>query len=80
MDYRGPLLFKRPRTHAELATFLGKANYYRKWIMGFEELIRPLVELKNCQLDNLQQVWKIEHETAFQGEVNRLIPMLPSKL
>ena len=80
MDRRESLLFKQPRTHAELATFLGMANYYRKWIPEFKELTRPLVELKNRKVDNLEQVWRIEHERAFQGVVNRLIPMLLSKL
>ncbi len=80
MDRRESLLFKRPRTHAELATFLGMANYYRKWIPEFVELTRPLVELKKHEVNDLEKDWTPEHEQAFQEILTWLVPMLSSKL
>ncbi len=80
MDPRQFLLRKRPRTKAELQSYLGLINYYRKWIPNFVELTRPLVELKNRKVNDLEKVWTPEHEQAFQELLTRLIPMLSSKL
>ena len=33
-----------PRTRSQVRTFLGKANYYRRFLEGFAAIVKPLVE------------------------------------
>lgn len=37
--------YKLPKTLWQLRFFLGFANYYRKFVMGFSELVTPLTDM-----------------------------------
>jgi hypothetical protein len=37
--------WKRPTTVTEIQSFLGLANYYRRFIEGFSKIARPMTKL-----------------------------------
>jgi hypothetical protein len=54
----------RPKTPGDVRSFLGLANYFRKFILGFSALSRPLAQLTNKM--SLGE-WGQEQEDSFQG-------------
>lgn len=54
--------FPAPRNAKEVASFLGMAGYYRKFIRGFGEIARPLDALRHS--NNFE--WGEREESAFQ--------------
>lgn len=51
-----------PRDEKELTSFMGLANYGRRFIANFAEIARPLNELRK---KNIEYVWKPEHQACF---------------
>jgi hypothetical protein len=54
----------RPKTPGDVRSFLGLANYFRKFIQGFAELARPLQKLTT---GSSVGVWGQAEEDSFQG-------------
>jgi hypothetical protein len=54
--------FPRPTKIVEIQSFLGMANYYRRYIRNFSETAKPLYSL--CKKD-VEYKWSNECETAF---------------
>ncbi|XP_021753565.1 uncharacterized protein LOC110718935 [Chenopodium quinoa] len=55
--------WKDPRNTSELRSFLGLANYYRRFIKGYSELASPLTDL--LQKDRRWE-WSEKQQKAFQ--------------
>ena len=55
---------REPRDVKEVQMFLGKANYYRKFIPKLAEIAHPLYELTKTKARS-QFVWEAEHQAAF---------------
>ncbi|RVW83528.1 Retrovirus-related Pol polyprotein from transposon 297 [Vitis vinifera] len=53
-----------PTKEVELRSFLGLANYYRKFIKGYSKRVFPLTDL--LKKDN-QWDWSIQCQMAFEG-------------
>jgi hypothetical protein len=60
---------KKPTKVKELQSFMGLANYYRKFIQGFNYIIAPLLPLLK---KNHTWEWKKEHDEAFEAVVSKL--------
>lgn len=56
---------KEPHDVTGVQMFLGKVNYYRKFIPKLAEIAHPLYELTKCKGKG-QFVWEAEHQTAFE--------------
>ena len=54
---------KEPENVTEVQMFLGKANYYRKFIPKLAEIAHPLYELTQCK--KREFCWESEHQSAF---------------
>ena len=52
-----------PKNVREVRGFLGMGNYYRKFIKGYSEKVRPLTELTK---KDVPFEWKEKCEKAFQ--------------
>ena len=61
--------FPRPKTLKELQSFLGLANYYRKFIANFSHIALPLTDAtRNNQQGNLRPIeWTESMQTAFDA-------------
>ena len=68
--------WKVPQNAKDLHSFLGFANYYRKYISGFAKIARPLTDLlggdnstrkrrKKSPPSSITWKWEIEHQEAF---------------
>ncbi|EYC19204.1 hypothetical protein Y032_0025g1233 [Ancylostoma ceylanicum] len=55
--------YSRPANLAQLRTFLGMAGYYRKFVLRFAQISKPLYELTSPKNRFL---WSTEHEHAFE--------------
>ncbi|MEL6562292.1 MAG: reverse transcriptase domain-containing protein, partial [Bacteroidota bacterium] len=57
----------RPKTMKELNSFLGFANYYRKFVRNFSQIASPLEKLvkKDKSSRQMKLVWSKEQESAF---------------
>ena len=53
-----------PSKVTELRSFLGLANYYRKFIKGYSKMVSPLIDL--LKKDN-QWDWSMQCQMAFEG-------------
>ena len=58
-----------PTTRKELRSFLGLASYYRRFILGFARVAKPLNEKTS---DNVKFVWSEGMQTAFEELKMRL--------
>ncbi|XP_055345118.1 uncharacterized protein LOC129592977 [Paramacrobiotus metropolitanus] len=58
--------FKRPQTERQLRSFLGLANYYRKFIMGYVQKTCHLYELLR-QDKQVKKDWNKVHEDEFNS-------------
>lgn len=59
-----------PQDLHQLRSFLGFANYFRKFIQGFSKLVTPLTELTR---NGVPYVWSPECQTAYEGVKHALI-------
>ena len=61
--------FPQPRTLKELQSFLGLANYYRKFIANFSHIALPLTDAtRNNSQSNLRPIeWTQSMQTAFDA-------------
>lgn len=50
----------------QLRSFLGLANYFRKFIQGYSTLVRPLTDLLRDD-KSVQKLWSTEAQHAFDG-------------
>ncbi|GKA02922.1 putative reverse transcriptase domain-containing protein [Tanacetum coccineum] len=55
--------WKAPKTPSEIRLFLGLASYYRRFIMNFSKIVKPLTSLTQ---NNQKYEWGVEQEEAFQ--------------
>src|SRR5438552_566286 len=67
--------FPQPKTLKELQSFLGLANYYRKFIANFSRIALPLTDAtQNASSSNLQPIeWIDKMQTAFKEIKKALI-------
>ncbi|GKB00669.1 putative reverse transcriptase domain-containing protein [Tanacetum coccineum] len=54
--------WKAPTTPSEIRSFLGLAGYYRRFIMNFSKIAKPLTSLTQ---KNKKYEWGTEQEEAF---------------
>jgi hypothetical protein len=57
------LNWKYPSSHVEVQSFLGIANYYRRFIRDYSRVARPLTELTMGEVKNWK--WSAEAKQAF---------------
>lgn len=58
-----------PKTLKQLRSFLGFANYFRKFIQGFSRLVMPLTNLTKGaanKYQNITHLWSAECQTSFE--------------
>ncbi|GKF58948.1 putative reverse transcriptase domain-containing protein, partial [Tanacetum coccineum] len=61
--------WKAPRTPTEVCSFLGLAEYYRRFIKNFSKIVKSLTILtQKCKTFD----WGEEHELAFQTLKDKL--------
>uniref|UniRef100_W6NHJ8 RNA-directed DNA polymerase n=1 Tax=Haemonchus contortus TaxID=6289 RepID=W6NHJ8_HAECO len=65
--------YPKPKAVAELRTFLGMCGYYRKFVLGFSRIARPLFELI---IVKAPWDWNETHEEAF-GELKAKLNSTP---
>lgn len=63
------LKFEPPRRLRALRSFLGLANYYRKFVPDYSKIARPLIELTK---KNVQWQWGEQQHKAFETLKNKL--------
>src|SRR6266513_3408759 len=70
--------FPQPKTLKELQSFLGLANYYRKFIPNFSRIVLPLTEAtQNAMRSNLRPIeWTDKMQTAFK-EIKKALTSAP---
>ena len=56
---------KEPQSVVEVQRFLGKANYYRKFVPRLAEIAHPLYELTKSK-GKEKFAWQAEHQSAFE--------------
>jgi hypothetical protein len=56
----------RPKTNKELRSFLGLANYFRKFVQGYSSLVAPLIKLTTKDKLSADD-WSEQCERAFNG-------------
>ena len=59
------LTWKAPRTHTQLISFLGFANYYRKFVKGYADKIYPMQQLMRNKGKKL--TWTDEAQVSFEN-------------
>nr|GFB25849.1 putative reverse transcriptase domain-containing protein [Tanacetum cinerariifolium] len=71
--------WKPPKTPTEIRSFLGLAGYYRRFIVSFSKIAKPLTPLTQ---KNKKFKWGDEHENAFQTLKDMLCdaPILRNKV
>src|SRR5213078_3120564 len=70
--------FPQPKTLKELQSFLGLANYYRKFISNFSRIALPLTDAtQNASSSNLRPIeWMDKMQTAFK-EIKKALTSAP---
>ncbi|GJX29832.1 putative reverse transcriptase domain-containing protein [Tanacetum coccineum] len=61
--------WKAPTTPSKIRSFLGLAGYFRRFIVNFSKIAKPLTSLTQ---KNQKYVWGVEQEEAFQTLKNNL--------
>ena len=61
--------FPRPTSRKQLQSFLGLANFYRRFVRAFADLASPLYDLLR---KGVSWVWEVRQESAFQELKRRL--------
>ncbi|GJW75226.1 putative reverse transcriptase domain-containing protein [Tanacetum coccineum] len=61
--------WKAPKTPLEIRSFLGLAGYYRRFIVNFSKIAKPLTALTQ---KNQKYEWVVEQEEAFQTSNDNL--------
>ena len=56
----------RPVTKRQVKSFIGLANYYRRFVPNFSDLVAPLTDLTAKKLPRMMK-WSREAEEAFMG-------------
>jgi transposase InsO family protein len=56
-----------PTSVKDVRSFLGLANYFRKFVQGYSTLVEPLTRLTRKELVWNNQTWDSKCEQAFQG-------------
>ena len=62
----------RPKTVQDIQAFIGKANYYRRFIKDFSKIAKPLTELTKGYTRKMQnkkditELWTEKHEKSFK--------------
>jgi len=69
------LEWKTPRNLTEVQSFLGFANFYRRFIQDYSRVARPLTELTKKE-QGKEWSWSLEAEAAFQ-ELKRRFTTAP---
>ena len=64
------LTWKAPRTDTQLLSFLGFANYYRKFIKGYVDKVYPMQKLMRNKGKKFE--WSDEAEVAFENIKRKL--------
>ena len=59
------LTWKAPKTETQLMSFLGFANYYREFIMGYADKIYPMQRLMRNKGKNF--TWTDEAQVSFEN-------------
>ena len=54
----------------DLPVFLGFSNFYRQFILGYSEVVSPMIKLMKMKV---KFVWKVECKAAFQQLNHRFI-------
>ena len=67
-----------PRHPADLRSFLGLANYFRKFIQGYAMLTAPLNDL--LKKKSTPWIWEAKQEAAFEGVKKSLCDLTQLKL
>lgn len=62
----------RPTTKKQVRSFLGLAEFYRKFVPHFSHLASPLTDLTKKGLPN-KVIWTEKHEEAFNGLKDSLV-------
>jgi hypothetical protein len=65
--------FPRPESIKSLQSFLGLANYYRKYIPDYSKLVVPLTNVLRSQTSNRPIEWTPEMTTAFEAAKQKLM-------
>ena len=52
-----------PQTVHDIRSFLGLTSYYRRFIWGFSQIVRPLTDLTEAKV---QRTWGNKDETSFE--------------
>jgi hypothetical protein len=55
--------WKPPRTVHQVRSFLGLAGYYRRFILNFYKIAKPITDLLK---KDEKYVWNAEHDEAFK--------------
>jgi hypothetical protein len=55
--------WKPPRIVHQVHSFLELASYYRRFILNFSKIAKPITDLLKKEM---KYVWNAEHDEAFQ--------------
>jgi hypothetical protein len=61
------LSWKRPESQKDVQSFLGFANFYRRFIEGFSKVCKPLTDLTNLESKGKKFAWNEQAQQAFEG-------------
>jgi RNase H-like domain found in reverse transcriptase/Reverse transcriptase (RNA-dependent DNA polymerase) len=64
--------FPRPESIKSLQSFLGLANYYRKFIPNYSRIMVPLTDVLKSQSITRPVIWSCEMEIAFETVKSKL--------
>jgi hypothetical protein len=56
--------WKPPRTVHQVRSFLGLAGYYRRFILNFSKIAKPITDLLK---KDEKYIWNAEHDKMFQA-------------
>ena len=59
------LQFPRPNSTTQLRSFIGMASFFRKFVLGFSDIARPLNDLLKKEADGVRD-WSDVHDQAME--------------